>query len=133
MQTLLEKSSIYIKALKEQMERSRELHATTTQTRTQKSKQKKRAGRFGRHVSAGRKRVRLGSDDEEDGDEPLKRTHVVSGEAQPTFVQPSLLTGAKLKDYQLEGVAWMVSLWQNGISGILGKFSLPACQSVYRG
>lgn len=39
----------------------------------------------------------------------------------PVFQQPSLVTGAKLKPYQLEGLQWMVSLDQNGISGILGK------------
>jgi SNF2 family DNA or RNA helicase len=27
----------------------------------------------------------------------------------------------KLKDYQLEGLQWMVSLHQHGISGFLGK------------
>jgi ATP-dependent DNA helicase len=39
----------------------------------------------------------------------------------PVFQQPSLITGAKLKPYQLEGLQWMVSLDQNGISGILGE------------
>ena len=41
----------------------------------------------------------------------------------PIFQQPSLVTGAKLKPYQLEGLQWMVSLDQNGISGILGELS----------
>ncbi|KAF9232388.1 SNF2 family N-terminal domain-containing protein [Melanogaster broomeanus] len=40
-------------------------------------------------------------------------------ETRPKFLQPSLVTGAKLKDYQLEGVEWMVSLDKNGVSGIL--------------
>lgn len=35
------------------------------------------------------------------------------------FQQPQLITGTKLKDYQLEGVAWMAGLHENGISGIL--------------
>jgi len=35
------------------------------------------------------------------------------------FRQPQLITGTKLKDYQLEGVAWMAGLHENGISGIL--------------
>ncbi|KAF9620353.1 hypothetical protein IFM89_011088 [Coptis chinensis] len=30
-----------------------------------------------------------------------------------------LLTGGKLKQYQLKGVKWMISLWQNGLNGIL--------------
>lgn len=37
------------------------------------------------------------------------------------FEQPALITGAKLKPYQLEGLQWMVSLDKNGISGILGE------------
>ncbi|KAL2348508.1 hypothetical protein Fmac_002508 [Flemingia macrophylla] len=30
-----------------------------------------------------------------------------------------LLTGGKLKNYQLKGVKWLISLWQNGLNGIL--------------
>jgi ATP-dependent DNA helicase len=134
MQALLDKSTIYTEALKEQMDRSREKHASvaaSAQSRTPKAKQKQRAGRSGRHVSGGRKRARLGSDDEEDGDEVLKRARLLQGETRPAFEQPALLTGGKLKDYQLEGVAWMVSLWENGISGILGKHWLPNFLSIH--
>ncbi len=41
-------------------------------------------------------------------------------EEPPIFVQPPLITGAKMKNYQLEGLQWMASLHQNGMSGILG-------------
>ena len=38
----------------------------------------------------------------------------------PIFVQPpNLAKGCVLKDYQLEGVRWMASLFENGVSGIL--------------
>ena len=59
----------------------------------------------------------------------------------PVFQQPSLVTGAKLKPYQLEGLQWMVSLDQNGISGILGELRqlveggydwLMSCYSSWR-
>lgn len=30
-----------------------------------------------------------------------------------------LLTGGRLKPYQIKGVKWMISLWQNGLNGIL--------------
>ncbi|KIW24699.1 uncharacterized protein PV07_10400 [Cladophialophora immunda] len=33
--------------------------------------------------------------------------------------QPSLVTGGKMKHYQLEGLEWLKSLWMNGLSGIL--------------
>jgi len=131
MEVLLQRSSIFTQALKDQMDRSREKHAAvaaaSTQKRSKNTKQNKRAGRSGRNVSRG-KRMRLDSDDEDHSDEeveePLKRVKVLADDAKLAFVQPALVTGAKLRDYQLEGVAWMVSLWENGISGILGEPSL---------
>jgi ATP-dependent DNA helicase len=39
---------------------------------------------------------------------------------RPIFVQPKILSEeCKLKDYQLEGVRWLASLYENGVSGIL--------------
>ncbi len=39
---------------------------------------------------------------------------------RPIFIQPPLLAdGCVLKDYQLEGVRWLTSLFENGVSGIL--------------
>lgn len=39
---------------------------------------------------------------------------------RPIFRQPELLAaGCQLKDYQLEGVRWLASLYENGVSGIL--------------
>jgi ATP-dependent DNA helicase len=76
-------------------------------------------------TKAGRKRGR--AQDGYDGDTQGKRLKGESGEPVPVegenqlvFEQPALVTGAKLKGYQLEGLQWMVSLDQNGISGILG-------------
>ncbi|RXK37295.1 helicase [Tremella mesenterica] len=40
-------------------------------------------------------------------------------EVQYSFAQPALVTGAKLRDYQLAGVQWMISLYENGLNGIL--------------
>ena len=33
--------------------------------------------------------------------------------------QPKLITGGKMKGYQLEGLEWLKSLWMNGLCGIL--------------
>lgn len=41
------------------------------------------------------------------------------GDVQYSFAQPALITGAKLRDYQLAGVQWMISLYENGLNGIL--------------
>ncbi|KAJ1912899.1 putative ATPase [Mycoemilia scoparia] len=38
-------------------------------------------------------------------------------EASPR--QPKLLTGGVMRDYQLDGMEWMVSLYENGLNGIL--------------
>jgi ATP-dependent DNA helicase len=132
MQVLLQRSSIFTEALKDQMDRTREKHAAvaaaSTQKRSKTTKQKKRVGPPGRRASGRGKRRRLDSDDEdhseEEAEEPLKRIKVLPDDPKPAFVQPALVTGAKLRDYQLEGAAWMVSLWENGISGILGEPSL---------
>ena len=40
-----------------------------------------------------------------------------SATAQETFLP--LMKGGKLREYQLKGVKWMLSLWQNGLNGIL--------------
>lgn len=81
----------------------------------------------------GRKRARVESDDSSDeetgtskrkkGDDGQARPQGNEDDEPPVFEQPAAITGAKLKNYQLEGLQWMVSLDQNGISGILGQWS----------
>ena len=43
-----------------------------------------------------------------------------TGGGEPIFLQPTnLAKSCQLKDYQLEGVRWLASLYENGVSGIL--------------
>ncbi|RPA86028.1 hypothetical protein BJ508DRAFT_411622 [Ascobolus immersus RN42] len=49
----------------------------------------------------------------EDNDGKLGATNLKSAR------QPALITGAVMKDYQLEGLDWLVSLYENGLNGIL--------------
>lgn len=77
----------------------------------------KKRGRSNRRVSGKGKKMK-GSNGESVAVEDIDEEH-----EPPVFQQPSLVTGAKLKPYQLEGLQWMVSLDQNGISGILGELS----------
>lgn len=35
------------------------------------------------------------------------------------YFQPSILTGGKLTDYQLDGLNWLISLYERGLNGIL--------------
>ena len=41
-------------------------------------------------------------------------------EESALIAQPPNLVGGSLKPYQLDGLRWLVSLWENGLSGILG-------------
>ena len=56
-------------------------------------------------------KIEEGLDGDGDGDQ--------DPEVQYSFEQPELVTGAKLRDYQLAGVQWMISLYENGLNGIL--------------
>lgn len=61
--------------------------------------------------------------EEEEEDHQAKRAkleEVQIVQSDTKFKQSALITGATLKDYQLDGVEWMVSLDSNGASGILG-------------
>jgi ATP-dependent DNA helicase len=37
----------------------------------------------------------------------------------PAILQPPNLTGGTLMPHQLEGLQWLLSLWENGLNGIL--------------
>ncbi len=75
--------------------------------------------------AVGRASKRTKTSDAVTDDDEEASTSDVKDEAadDQAFKQPTLVTGAKLKDYQLEGVAWMAGLYTNGISGILGMRS----------
>eukprot|EP00775_Hariotina_reticulata_P010968 gene10968-11123_t len=97
------------------------------------SKTKKGRGR-GRHAH-----------DEDDEDAELLRDEEGEAAAQVhrLQVQPSILTGGTLREYQLQGLNWLIHLYDNGINGILademglGKtlqtISLVAYLREYRG
>lgn len=70
---------------------------------TPNTRKGKRQRKETKSSSSGRKKIKLEVDEND--------TRI--------FRQPQLVTGTKLKDYQLEGVAWMAGLHENGISGIL--------------
>jgi ATP-dependent DNA helicase len=105
---LLEKSRVYTSVLKERMEQARlnmQAKATPKAAETPKAKRGRSA--------KGRKRAR-DDEEEEEAEEPVPTAEDLSA-----IEQPALITGTKLKSYQLEGFAWMASLYENGISGIL--------------
>ncbi|KAJ7312621.1 hypothetical protein DFH08DRAFT_973399 [Mycena albidolilacea] len=127
---VLERSALYSSILKQQMDDARRAHAekraeAAAAAGKAKAKSAPQTGK-GRGRPAKRRRVVADSDsdaseEEKEGVEDAKP----AGEATDTnidtaaFPQPALVTGGKLKDYQLEGLQWMVGLHQQGISGIL--------------
>jgi SNF2 family DNA or RNA helicase len=69
----------------------------------------------------GKKRVlTVGSDSEDDTVSKRVKLEDTRNHETTTLTQPALVTGGTLMPYQLKGVEWMISLDQNGISGILG-------------
>jgi ATP-dependent DNA helicase len=107
-----------------------------------KSKSDKAAKKEKKRKSKGGKESSSKKSKKNDGTVALKTAQdklakVVAG-SKPIFVQPpNLASGCILKDYQLEGVRWLVSLFENGVSGILAdevckvqstvpQFSMPS-------
>lgn len=81
--------------------------------KSSKKSSKKRKGGDAVTASAKKSKKADGSAGDEGGD-----TKVRAGDA--IFIQPpNLAPGCVLKDYQLEGIRWLASLWTNGVSGIL--------------
>lgn len=119
LETLIERSSTYVRLLKDQMDKVRISHRRR-ETKPPSAVKTKNA----------RKRARVLSDSEDEPEAKRVKAETTSTvkdaqqeaavDGKYIFEQPALITGATLKDYQLEGVAWMAGLYQNGISGILG-------------
>jgi ATP-dependent DNA helicase len=129
---------MYSSFLKELMDQGRTALRTATPPKpSPKTKPKAKGKQNRRQSKPGRKRARVVDDDDESDEEnDAKKAKLdsveVEGEAPLKFQQPSLVTGATLKDYQLDGVEWMVSLDQNGASGILGANFFQAPSTVHR-
>ncbi|THH31280.1 hypothetical protein EUX98_g2915 [Antrodiella citrinella] len=143
LEPFLDKVTMYAKLLKDQMDKARSTNLPTVAVTKPKSKaipkgsipkfetsNKPASSRKPRSYvggTRGKKRAHAMVEDDEDDNEESKRMKLTDDvqvvpfpeEDSQTFTQPALITGAKLKSYQLEGVAWMAGLYQNGISGIL--------------
>ncbi|KAG5360806.1 Nuclear protein STH1/NPS1 [Yarrowia sp. B02] len=61
-------------------------------------------------------------EDGEDGEEDREKIdyyHIAHRVKETVTKQPSILVGGQLKEYQLKGLQWMVSLYNNSLNGIL--------------
>ncbi|KAI0072353.1 hypothetical protein K474DRAFT_1667957 [Panus rudis PR-1116 ss-1] len=135
----LEKVTVYAKLLREKMQEAKRSYTQTNASPDDAGAERKpepskkptpenpNKGRKKRGRPSGglkdedvpqAKRTKVVQDEPSDTEQPDKPSET-SAQQDEVFTQPALITGAKLKDYQLEGVAWMTGLFQNGISGIL--------------
>lgn len=64
--------------------------------------------------------------DENQGQDSVEAMHAgrnqyytITHKIKEQVAQPSILVGGKLKPYQIDGLEWMVSLYNNGLNGIL--------------
>eukprot|EP00879_Flechtneria_rotunda_P001459 GHRR01001613.1.p1 GENE.GHRR01001613.1~~GHRR01001613.1.p1 ORF type:complete len:1090 (+),score=452.35 GHRR01001613.1:198-3467(+) len=91
----------------------------------------------------GRARGRHAHDEDDEDAELLRDEDDAGNHIHRLQVQPSILTGGTLREYQLQGLNWLIHLYDNGINGILademglGKtlqtISLVAYLNEYRG
>lgn len=84
-----------------------------------KAQQRKAAERYGDDYNE------FLADDESDDDEEEQDTRKIDYYAvahrikEEVTIQPSILVGGTLKEYQLKGLQWMISLYNNNLNGIL--------------
>ncbi|EPQ53069.1 hypothetical protein GLOTRDRAFT_117172 [Gloeophyllum trabeum ATCC 11539] len=129
---LLEKSAIYSRLLKERMDMAKTRFSRDSMSASPAPSSVKHKAKPAKPIKFNPRKRRLAVDSDSEPEATSKRTKLSASPADdgeqeetsadnlpPKFVQPELVTGATLKDYQLEGVAWMVGLFENGISGIL--------------
>ncbi|OJI98989.1 hypothetical protein ASPVEDRAFT_25827 [Aspergillus versicolor CBS 583.65] len=63
--------------------------------------------------------IASGSDDEDEGRRKIDYYAVAHRIREEITEQPSILVGGTLKEYQMRGLQWMISLYNNNLNGIL--------------
>ena len=72
------------------------------------------------HQSGGKDGVRRHRKTEKEEDSELLHQEEESDESITTLTEsPAYIKGGKMREYQLHGLNWMISLFENGINGIL--------------
>lgn len=71
------------------------------------------------HVCSIKGRVSSKNKEDEEDAELLRDEEEEMQHAHRLPVQPSIITGGVLREYQMQGLNWMIHLYDNGINGIL--------------
>jgi SWI/SNF-related matrix-associated actin-dependent regulator of chromatin subfamily A member 5 len=71
---------------------------------------------------------------ENDEDAELLKDEEEGGEraGHRLSVQPSIITGGTLREYQMQGLNWLIHLYDNGINGILADEMVSFVQGFPR-
>jgi SNF2 family DNA or RNA helicase len=74
-----------------------------------------------------------GQRDESDEDAELLRDEEDDGEraGHRLQFQPQIITGGTLREYQMQGLNWLIHLYDNGINGILADEMVGACRGAH--
>ncbi len=105
---LLLKAESYSKFIIENQQRSQTLHSTPQQLTSPTGEEKQIKKRPGSQSISPSKRSKCHSNE-----------HSASSESPSKFEQPPNLVGGNLMPHQIEGLQWLLSLWENGLNGIL--------------
>ncbi|XP_077217560.1 ATP-dependent DNA helicase DDM1-like isoform X2 [Tasmannia lanceolata] len=90
------------------------------ETGTAKKKGRKRKAAFHYNTRKAKTAVEAMLTRSQEGTAPEDAALTVEEKAEKEQAElMPLLTGGKLKPYQIKGVKWLISLWQNGLNGIL--------------
>mmetsp|Transcript_33320 Transcript_33320/g.67904 ORF Transcript_33320/g.67904 Transcript_33320/m.67904 type:complete len:865 (-) Transcript_33320:319-2913(-) len=122
---LLSKASEYSNFIANDLQELQSAMTADAQATLSKQEKKDRKKRKSEGKEGGKKKKSKKNNGKSQGEENLASAHdqynkSFGGSGKPIFIQPkNLANGCKLKDYQLEGVRWLVSLYENGVSGIL--------------
>lgn len=71
------------------------------------------------HVCSTKGRASSKNKEDEEDAELLRDEEEEMQHAHRLPVQPSIITGGVLREYQMQGLNWMIHLYDNGINGIL--------------
>ncbi|KAJ1880340.1 putative ATPase [Coemansia sp. RSA 1722] len=128
--SLLEKSAAYVSFVSQKLQSKRaQLRAATITTESNNSdgsNNRKRAPAEETAEPVRKKRGRPARKSIPDGEAPQQPTadpsnpeeRAINGE-KVSPRQPHLITGGVMREYQLEGMEWLASLYENGLNGIL--------------
>jgi len=83
-----------------------------------RAQQRSAAERYGDMEDFAPEEDEIGSEDE-DGGKKIDYYAVAHKIKEEVYAQPSILVGGTLKEYQIKGLQWMVSLYNNRLNGVL--------------